>query len=104
MNTTPPAVISASPVRHSAFILYEYSLTDMLKLGAGFNYRISTYPAVPGTAEREDTRERTSLRLTYDINKTWSLRAEIEQTQNDSNNPIYTYDSQVTSFSVSASF
>ena len=95
---------SASPVRHLSSVYYEYKLTEAFKIGAGYNYRVSLYPATGTSPKREDIRERTNLRLTYNFNKIWAVRAEFEQTHNESSTARYAYQREMTSISLSAYF
>lgn len=89
-----------SPTRNTLQAYYEYKLTHSLKLGAALNYRISTYPAKATTAEREDKRQMILFRLEYKFNNTWKMRGQIEQADNNSTNPAYTYQGETTSLSV----
>lgn len=109
------ATANFSPTRNTLQAYYEHKLTHSLKLGAGIKYRISTYPAKTyanpnpppdfrTTAEREDKRQRLGLKLTYKFNKTWKVRGKIEQTDNESTDPLYTYQREVTSLSLIAIF
>lgn len=96
--------LNYSPTRHKMNASYTYDLSDTLELGAGINYRISTYPSIGTTAEREDKRQRINLRLTYKFNPELELRGEIEQTDNNSSDANYTYQQQINYLSLIASF
>lgn len=98
------ATASYSPVRNSLRAYYEYSITNSLDLGGDINFRVSNYPARATTAARQDERTRLGIRLTYELNKTWKVRARLEQTDNESDNPAYSYQRQETSLALIGAF
>ena len=95
---------SFSPTRNKFRIYYEYALTPSFNVGANYIYRISTYPRKAGALYREDTRQVGELRLSYQLSDSWKVRASIEQTDNESTNPSYTYQKEITSISFIALF
>jgi len=97
----PPPPQSYSPERHTLYGSYTYAMMSQLDLETSLAYRVSTYP---GTTAREDKRLRAKLGLAYQLNTTWELQARYQYSDTDSTNSLYTYQANIYTLSLGASF
>jgi len=101
---------SYSPERHTVYGSYTYAIMNQLDLKASLAYRVSTYPQVVAppplvaTPARDDKRLRAELGLAYQLNNTWELQARYQYSDTDSTNNLYTYQANIYTLSLGASF
>lgn len=94
---------SYSPDRHNIEAKFSYELKKDWDVYVDGNYRHSDYPS-KGNYDREDERYRFSVGTEYNINKSWSISAKYEYTDNHSNHSIDEYTRNVYQLSLNGKF
>lgn len=96
---------SYSATRTTLHADYKYSLTDKLSLRGDISYRETHYPAHGISVGRDDERTRYGLKLSYEIDETWRVRAIYDHTENESSDAVnYSYTRNITSLELIADF
>ena len=94
---------SYSPDRHTLEAKLAHELNDSWEVYVDGSYRYSDYPS-KGGRQREDDRYRMAVGTEYEINKTWSLSAKYEYTDNHSDRSEDEYTRNVYQLSLDGKF
>ncbi|MBT5231601.1 MAG: outer membrane beta-barrel protein [Methylococcales bacterium] len=95
---------SHSPTRHSGEIKLTYDFTKQLDAFVETTYRVSDFSSKGSGSSRQDDRVQFAIGASYRLNKTWSLEAKVEHTDNQSNQAGNDFERNVWTIGGAASF